>query len=148
MTNEQFLRWQDFSIRMAENCYPKATETRREKIVEEVKSFFDERTRDYQMFWDWDGNNGSECLTDYVDDFFDEYRHWIRHEEWYGGKFYNQITCCIRAGFDIAVEPSGGVIGFTAGDIRRMYNDEVPSWVKKEWNIPFDTIPDDKGLWL
>ena len=150
MTHEQFLRWEDFSTRMAKHCYPKATEARRKKIAEEVKSFFDERKfqEDWPEIMDWDGNKDDFYLSDSVDDFYDNYRHWSRREEYYTGNFYSQVVCCIRAGFDIAVEQSGGVIGFTAGDIRRMWNGEVPEWVKEDWEQPFDTIPDDESVWL
>ena len=36
-----------------------------------------------------------------------------RHDRWCGPP-----SCCIRAGLDVAVAPSGGVVGFTVGDIR------------------------------
>jgi hypothetical protein len=47
-------------------------------------------------------------------------------ERWYG-----PVACCIRAGIDMAC-PDGhgmGVLGFTAGDLRRMYPEGVPEWV-------------------
>ena len=83
------------------------------------------------------------------------------------------IRCCLRAGLDIAVEPSAGVCGFDAGDIRKMYHDGVPDWVKeffqpgetvalhqtniegidqlenKGWDArTFDELPDDQAVWL
>ena len=75
-------------------------------------------------------------------------------DQWLG-----PIRCCIRAGIDMACEPSAGVVGFTAGDIRRMYPEGVPDWVfpKGErlyyWltdkqNGTFDELPDDAGLVL
>ena len=80
-------------------------------------------------------------------------------------------TCCIRAGFDLAVSPSDGVMGFTAGDLRRMYPEGVPDWVKRDgpWNtvpltgvVPgigytlgeskpngmFDELPDEAEVWI
>lgn len=41
----------------------------------------------------------------------------------------DRIRSCIRAGIDMAVEPSAGVMGFTAGDLRRMYRGNVPDWI-------------------
>ena len=81
------------------------------------------------------------------------------------------VRCCLRAGLDCACEPSMGVMGFTAGDIRRMYPEGVPDWVKgkPEWEtvgvkgvIPgvgfvpdpkgdahsFDDIADDEPIWI
>ena len=80
------------------------------------------------------------------------------------------VACCVRAGFDCAVKPSMGVLGFTAGQIRRMYPEGVPDWVtngdwetigvkgvvpgvgfvpepKGDWH-PFDSIADEAEIWL
>lgn len=148
MTYKQFLRWESFSIRMSEHCYPEATKARGKKITEEVVSFFEERRfqKDWPKIMDWDGNKDDFYLSDNVDDSFERYRHWSRREGYWTGRFYTQVTCCIRAGFDIAVDPSGGVVGFTAGDIRRMWQ-KVPRWVKRHWKS-FDAIPDAGHVWL
>lgn len=92
-----------------------------------------------------------ECVTDRVSDFLYEYEAFdqvecaacrndseddcrcdeltdLAQDQWdeqYGGP----IRCCIRAGLDLASEPSAGVVGFTAGDLRRMYPDGVPDWI-------------------
>ena len=97
---------------------------------------------------DWDGNKGDCFVCDEVVEFFDNYYHYIRRTDEYGGKFYNQITCCIRAAFDLAVEPSGGVVGYTAGDLRRMWSGVAPEWVKEGWEVPFDDIPDNGPIWI
>lgn len=148
MNKKQFLRWKDFSIRMAKYCFPKATKERKEKMSEVINSFFAERENDYKDFWDWGGNNGSETLSDYVDEYFEEYQHWNSREECYTGKFYNQVTSCIRAGFDVAVSPSGGVLGFRVCDLYRMWNNKVPSWVKLFFEGDFDTFDKSDPVWL
>jgi len=57
--------------------------------------------------------------------------------------------CCIRAGFDVAVSQSAGVLGFTAGDLRRMYNGVVQDWTTSlDLDTPFEQIPDDEHIWL
>lgn len=75
-------------------------------------------------------------------------------------QFCSPITCCIRAGLDMAVSPSDGVLGFTAGDLRKMYPEGVPDWVTggpgKRWNYwltdkvngTFAEMPDEAGLVL
>ena len=149
MTYKQFKHWESFAVRMAKHCYPEATEKRRAKILEEIKSFFNERKyqKDYSAFTDWDGNGDEEDISSYVEDFFEEYTHWNRREAFWTGKFHNQVTSCIRSGFDIAVKQSGGVLGFTVGDIRRMWK-KVPDWVKDGWNISFDEMMDSDLIWL
>jgi hypothetical protein len=84
--------------------------------------------------------------------------------------YLSPVACCVRAGFDCAVKRSMGVLGFTAGDLRRMYPEGVPDWVTNgEWEtigvkgvIPgvgfvpepkgdwhaFDSIADEAEIWL
>ncbi len=129
-------------------------------------------------------------VTCWADDYIDEcrlmsHREWERYEglrdkdDWDEADalrdairdlYRSPVSCCIRAGFDCAVKPSGGVMGFTAGDIRRMYPEGVPDWVKNgDWEtiavkgvIPgvgfvpeptgelhsFDAIADEAEIWL
>ncbi len=75
-------------------------------------------------------------------------------------QFCSPVTCCIRAGLDMAVNPSGGVLGFTAGDLRKMYPEGVPDWVTggtgHRWgyfcsdkiNGTFAEMPNEAGLVL
>jgi len=147
----QFDRWQDFAIRMAQSVFETATKVRQEKIIKNVKDYFSER--EFQDDWDgindWDGNGDDYFLGDDVNDYFDIYRHWNSKTGEYEGKFLNQITCCIRAGFDMAVKQSGGVVGFTVGDVRKMFDGKVPDWIKKrDWENPFDSFADDSLIWL
>ena len=151
MTYKQFRRWESFAMRMAKHCYPKATKARKAKIIEEVKDYFYWRRlqKDWSEITDWDGNGDNYCLCDQVREFFEKYLHYSRREDDYTGRFHEQIVCCIRAGFDVAVEPSGGVIGFTVGDVKRMWNGAiVPDWVKEGWDSPFDTMLDSDAIWL
>jgi len=151
MTQEQFSRWEEIAIRMAERIYPNATAARKEKILAEVRNYF--WWRHFQEDWpkieDWDGNGDNYFLCDEVDEFFEKHRHYNRKEEIYTGWFFNQVTSCIKAGFDIAVRQSGGgVLGFTAGDIRSLWDGDVPDWVKEQLNPSFDSIPDKEPIWL
>lgn len=81
-------------------------------------------------------------------------------------------SACLRAGLDLASSPSMGVLGFTAGDVRRMYPEGVPQWVKDRFEgcetvtaeqvIPgvgfvpkvvatggtFDGMADEDNIWL
>lgn len=71
-----------------------------------------------------------ECAYEFcvVDDDAADERLDRAHEQWdeqWGGP----VRCCIRAGLDMACAPSAGVVGFTAGDIRKMYPEGVPEWL-------------------
>lgn len=79
--------------------------------------------------------------------------------EQFADQWLGPVRCCLRAGIDFACEPSAGVLGFTAGDVRRMFPEGVPEWVfpKRErlkyWlsndlNGTFEDLPDSAGVVL
>ncbi len=91
-----------------------------------------------------------ECRCEEIEDLY--YEQW--DEQWGG-----PVRCCIRAGLDCASAPSAGVVGFSAGDVRRMYPEGVPDWVfppherLKYWlsdevNGTFAELPDEAGVVL
>ena len=109
-----------------------------------------------------DYDSDEDCTCDDVED-----RFAAQWDEQWGGP----VQCCIRAGLDCAFEESAGVIGFTAGDLRRMYPDGVPAWAvgSDPWNIytiteivpgvgfvpsepepngTFQSLPDNAAIWL
>lgn len=96
-----------------------------------------------------DGYDGS-CRCDELEMIV--FEQW--NEQWGG-----PVRCCIRAGLDMASAPSAGVIGFTAGDVRRMYPEGVPDWIfppderlhywlSDELNGTFAELDDSAGLVL
>jgi len=98
--------------------------------------------------YDYDG----ECTCAEIADHY--YEQW--DEQW-----GSAVRCCIRAGLDMASAASAGVIGFTAGDIRKMYPEGVPEWLFPPGeklvyamtnpvveNGTFADLPDEAGVWL
>lgn len=148
MTRKQFKRWREFSTRMAMHAYPDATEARTKKILWHVECFIDRMEHVRKDTEDWDGNKGEIYVCDWLMDFVDETMH--VHEEWgRETKFESQVACCIRAGFDRAVYPSAGVIGFDVGMLRRMWDGKIPKWVTKGFEPPITAAtPDSAGVWL
>lgn len=75
-------------------------------------------------------------------------------------QFVNPVVCCIRAGLDVAIGERVGVMGYTAGDLRKMYPDGVPDWITGgkdhrwsyafggEQNGTFAEMPDEAELLL
>lgn len=155
MTPEQFDRWKDFSIRMARHAFPEATPARRIKIEEQINGFFswyDRNDAEVAEIANWD--SAPTYIGDAVDSHLERHRHYrynerTGYEEPMGNKFENQVSCCIRAGLDRAADPSGGVLGFTVGDLRRMYQDGLPEWVVDGYEPPITAdTPDSAGVWL
>ncbi len=148
----QYQRWKGFSLRMTRRGYPNITEARQKRLERECSGWFEYIIPSFcepgwKAYEDWNGENG-HYLCDDVSQYFEHHFHWQWREQEYGGRFYNQIVSCIRAGFDMAVEPSAGVIGFTVGDLRRMYPRGIPSWLMNEFTDGFKTASDTEHIWL
>ena len=60
-------------------------------------------------------------------------------------RWENPVSCCLRAGIDLAFNPSAGVLGFTAGELRQMYPEGVPEWISKHYK-DFHNIPDNAQI--
>lgn len=198
MTREQYDRWKDFALRMARTCFRRRRKPTPKQIVEMVDEFFEwmesgchagEFTIYLPTIQDWDHctewpeegqrryGRWPEPICDFVSCMAE---HWIpgywgidddKYED-VRDKWMGPATSCIRAGLDLAAAPSAGVVGFTAGDIRRMYPEGVPDWIARQWDdaemigveavvpgvgfIPkvtgksprFEDIADDQGVWL
>jgi hypothetical protein len=153
MTPEQYDRWKDFALRMARQAFPTATEARRARIVESINEFFSwYDDTDVSEIGGWD--DGPSHIGDEVNNHLSSHQHYrynekIGEEVERGNRFANQVSCCIRAGLDRAVAPSGGVLGFTVGDLRRMYPEGLPDWVIDGYEPPITAeTPDEAGVWL
>lgn len=67
------------------------------------------------------------------------------------------VRCCIRAGMDMASAPSAGVLGFTVGHLKRMYDGRIPDWLNEGFNaslvesargVDLNTELETAGVWL
>ncbi len=152
MTKLQYLRWKFFALQMAKHCFLEATEARRRKLYDELEGYLtwvgDDGWADgaeYTKFNSWDFD-----VSGHAESYFAQHYHEDFNGEERGNKFLNQIMCCLRAGVDVAVKPSGGVVGFTIGDVRRMFGNRLPQWVRAFWDDQpdLDIAPDDTPVWL
>jgi hypothetical protein len=69
----------------------------------------------------------------------------------YDTKLRSHLMCCIRAALDVAASPSGGVVGYTVGDLREMWAPRpIPSWVLNFFKEPtlVASAPDEANVWL
>lgn len=166
--------WSQFAERMAWETHRWRTRERREKALVRVRDWIARFWSNYEPHHvaDWDGNGAPQIGEEksyssrcYPGDEFDRYMdedgldRWNeRLSETIEGEFGVQVMCCIRAGFDVAVAPSAGVIGarYTAGMIRRMFPEGLPPYVDAFFHghgtkpdAPrFETLPDDRMVWL
>ena len=193
MTREQYDRWKDFALRMVNIVIgPRKRKPSRSEVRENIEFLFECRIdpgESWKRIRNWDhtdpteeekarwprfamcvGSHVSDCAEYFVPDYWsmpDTERAHEKAEE----RFVNPVHICVRAGLDLAVAESAGVLGYTAGDLRRMYPEGVPDWVKGEptWEtvgikaivpgvgfVPepkgdaksFDELPDDAEVWI
>jgi len=154
--------------------------THQEIVIPAVTTFFEIMERNFEneitRIESWDDTMVDDSKKDYygrpvigpyvcdiVSKMFDDWNpfYWDDEEkqkayENWDEKWGNRIRACIRAGLDLAAEPSMGVIGFTKADIERMYPEGVPKWVQQPWekenaelhSVKWKDIPNDGKLWL
>lgn len=147
MNNKQFDRWKEFAKAM---CFGlPATDGRKDRLWREVEAFVDHYKDEPVDGWD-----NEYCLCDSFCEWFEHYGEhiWYERGAWDCGYrddphyFYNQLRIILRASVDV-VFGGCGVLGYTAGDLRQMFNGRVPRWVSWRYKR-FATIPDEKQLWL
>lgn len=141
MDATQYARWEDFALRMARQGWPTITEQRKGRLVTELTGFLDAYRADAPRITSWD--NGDLPVCDEAMEWFDAHDHGEGHNT-----FYTQIQCCLRSGLDLVAEASAGVLGFTVGDVRRMYEGTIPAWIAAQYNGDLTAAPDSADIWL
>lgn len=155
MNEQQYERWKEFSLKMAAH-YPHVTFRRQARIAEYVERWFAcVPFEEAAHIHDWDSSDkGWLCASDHYSEWSDGLPgYWLsslqrkmdNEQEW---RFENQVCCCIRAGLDMAAAPSAGVMGFTVGDLRAMYEGTIPDWITGQYQTDLNHAPDTAGIWL
>lgn len=135
---------------MCYGAWPSKTRHRKDRLWREAENFID----DYPGFvdWDqtpWDGVYACDAFGEYFCDYGSSI--WDEDEGYRDDPhlFYNQLRCALRAGLD-AVSGECGIIGFTVGDVRHMFDGALPQWFANAYTDPKALIqaPDDAALWL
>lgn len=63
-------------------------------------------------------------------------------------KAKNDIMCTIRIATDLLVNPSGGVVGYTVGDIKKAYDGNIPETICTRYERDLNAANEDDGIWL
>jgi len=138
----------DFSTRIVKYAYD-VTEERRDKILDQVTWFIKMFRGTKIVGWD-DKHDKEGYVCDAVNESFEEYCQPTENDP-RAGKFYNQIKAAIRAGLDVALpdRAGGGVVGFTVGDLRKMYTRGIPQWVCDFFEPPLPVdAKNEEPVWL
>jgi len=129
MNTEQILKIRQFSI----DWITKVVATRRdyrERLIGVIDDLFPENIFEYDPYGmldveNWDnGKYGGmgDRLTDLVE--YDNIYELTK-------KAQSDISSTIRIAIDIFIKQSGGVVGFTIGDLKKMCDGEIPACMNK-----------------
>lgn len=161
MNELQLERWKQLSTGLARG-YKNLTPARINKLLEEVENCIEWVVCDgLETVIDWDDSvkiDGirCDCAGTRVDDYMWDNRYEFEREykngniELVRGRFGTMLSSCVRAGFDMAVSPSAGVIGFTVGDLRDIFDGTIPGWIAEHFDDPaaLSGAGRDEGVWL
>lgn len=134
---------------MIDNVYDRTPE-RKAKIREQVTDYINYFKGYPVVGWDYEHSYTEMYMCDHFGECFDGYyvqRSW----GWEQSKFLRDIACVVKAGLDIATPESttGGVLGFTVGDLRKMFPEGIPDYVANYFDNPLTPDIDDAiGVWL
>lgn len=172
MNAQQYENWRDFALRMATVCYGRSRRPSGAWVLEQVTEFIDGYADDHMEIQDWDSR------PDYICDAFADFEHdatpgfWFEEdpraedqelpEGWeeraeeraelarqrWQAQFMGPVACCVRAGLDMATVITGGVVGFTVGNLRAMFPGGIPEYVQRHYPSPLDQAGPQEGLWL
>lgn len=163
MNELQYDRWKALSTGLARS-YRKLTPQRRKKLLEEIENCIDwvvcnglDTVEDWDSSVRRDGTLYYDSASTRVDDYLWQSRYEFERSRRNGGvelvrgRFGDMLSACVRAGFDMAVAPSAGVIGFTVGDLRDVFDGSIPDWIADQFgeNKPaLLAAGRDEGVWL
>lgn len=163
MNELQYNRWKQMSLGLA-RTYTNLTPARKARLLDEVECCIDWVVcNGLETVADWDSGvqygkgwrERYESVSARVDTFLWDNRYKFERENKHGvevvrGRFGDMLSACVRAGFDVAVSPSGGVIGFTVGDLRDIFDGSIPDWVASHFEDPAAVLAAgrDEGVWL
>lgn len=173
MTLKEFRRMKIFALRMTRIAIGGG---RWQKVVREHVSeiLYRMDSESFSCHWshtvDWDNktrlpdddgtcgfawNDGRSLLCDFMSNYCWDNELEIEKEDRRGNfrqidtKVGIALRCCIRAAVDTASKPSAGVVGFTIGDLKKMWAPKrIPKWVCEAYGKDLNRVKSEKGIWL
>lgn len=134
---ENIINWDStVTYTMGEYC---PCDTYREWELECSPGFYWRILRDLELNLDPDNDVDVDDVA---------YKRAQRAEEQWVDQFMGPVACCIRAGLDMATEITGGVVGFTVGDLHAMFPRGLPEYVSRHYDADLHSVDATEGIWL
>lgn len=148
----------DFAKRFIFNGRSTLTEARRQKLWSDAEWFLTDALDEGYTGWEKGGTEDSFPACDWFDERFNEQyfpntpkwdKRWENGEE---PKYLHELNVVCRLAFDVIDGMPGGVRGISIGEIRRMYDGQIPEWFNEGWmdnqgnRVDLNKTGDDEDL--
>ncbi|MBA7606555.1 hypothetical protein ES703_13705 [subsurface metagenome] len=132
LTEELKERCLDFAKRLIFKGPWHITDARRKKLWSDAEWFLTDALEEGNTGWEAGTKDDTFPACDWFSERFEQYipstEKWYRKYPDEEPKYYHQLNVVCRIAFDVIDGFPGGVWGFTIGDIKRMYDGELPVW--------------------
>jgi len=139
VTKEMKERCLDFAKHYIFKGRENLTEARRKKLWSDAEWFLTDCLEEGYTSWDCSAKESSYAPCDWFHERFDEMYFpntpkWDRRfEAGEEPRYLNQLEVVCRLAFDVIDNMPGGVWGITLGELRRMYDGQIPPWLNEGW---------------
>lgn len=119
-------RWLLLAQSLATTAYPDIDSQTKARLCHDIQDFIELLSRRERLEnirgWNEGPSYPSLALQSYV-----VMRGYMREPI----HLVSAMQACLSAGFDLAVRPNGGPLGFSMGDLRRVFPGGLPAWVAR-----------------
>ena len=158
MTVEQAMKIKSF----ASNWITKVVAKRKDygqRLLDVLEELFPNNMAEYDPYdmlsckdWDWGESYQENGRTRYwagMGDRLTELIEWDDYNTWNLSKTgKNEFICSIRIAIDLLVEQSGGVVGYTVGDLRKVFDGNIPEEIASTFEPSIKEAKDFEPVWL
>lgn len=129
----------DFAKRFIFKGRRNLTEARRKKLWSDAEWFLTDCLEEGYTIWDGESKESSYAPCDWFRERFDEKyfpntpkwdRRFERGDE---PRYLHELNIVCRLAFDAVNGMPGGVWGVMLGELRRMYDGQIPEWLNQGW---------------
>ena len=154
MTTEQALKIKEFATEWITKVVAKRKDYA-QRLLDVIDELIPENIGEYDPYSilgakNWDEAEGDYgCLATLCDELFGKHREincssfW-----WYTDKACDDVVCTLRVAVDLLIEQSGGVFGYTVGDLRKVFDGNIPEDIASTFNESLKEANDHEPIWL
>jgi len=150
MTQEEAIKVRDFAINWIEKVHHRCHKATKESCKELFHDLIDDES-DYDPYdvlswdgWDWCGDRHGRSASSFWDECRD-YTFWGRV---YSARVIDLCETACRVAIDLLIKPSGGVVGYTIGDLKKAFDGVIPQAVCDHYKANLNDADPKEYIWL